>query len=60
MRANVKPTPPALYTGFVRDCQAGDRVSIHWDWACAKLTPAQVQNLDKYTRYHLTLANQTR
>jgi hydrogenase maturation factor len=47
------------HAGFIKDCQAGDWVSIHWDWACEKLTPAQVQNLDKYTRYHIALANQT-
>jgi len=58
--ATKKVLRQIAHTGFGRDCQAGDWVSIHWDWACAKLTPAQVQNLDKYTRYHLTLANQTR
>jgi hydrogenase maturation factor len=46
-------------TGFIKDSQVGDWVSTHWDWACEKLTPRQVQSLEKYTRYHLSLANQT-
>jgi hypothetical protein len=47
------------HTGFVNDCQPGDWVSTHWDWACEKLTTVRVQNLEKYTSYHLNLANQT-
>jgi len=47
------------HTGFIKDCQVGDWISTHWDWACEKLTTAQVLNLEKYTRYHLILANQT-
>ncbi len=46
-------------TGFVTNCQVGDWVSFHWDWACEVLSPTQVQNLEKYTSYHLKLANQT-
>ena len=46
-------------TGFVTNCQVGDWVSFHWDWACEVLSPRQVQNLEKYTSYHLKLANQT-
>ncbi|MFC1979620.1 DUF6390 family protein [Chloroflexota bacterium] len=46
-------------TGFVTNCQAGDFVSFHWDWACDRLSPRQVQNLEKYTSYHLKLASQT-
>jgi len=46
-------------TGFITNCQVGDYISFHWDWACDVLTPTQVQGLEKYTRYHLKLANQT-
>jgi len=46
-------------TGFISNCQAGDFISFHWDWACEILSLRQVQNLEKYTRYHLELANQT-
>jgi len=46
-------------TGFITDCQIGAFVSFHWDWACEMLSPRQVQNLERYTRYHLELANQT-
>jgi len=46
-------------TGFISNCQVGDFASFHWDWACEMLSPRQVQNLERYTRYHLKLANQT-
>ena len=46
-------------TGFVTNLQVGDFISFHWDWACDILTPRQVQNLERYTKYHLKLANQT-
>ena len=46
-------------TGFITNCQVGDPVSFHWNWACEILTPRQVQNLERYTRHHLELANQT-
>ncbi|MFC1978271.1 DUF6390 family protein [Chloroflexota bacterium] len=46
-------------TGFVTNCQVGDFVSFHWDWACDRLGLRQVQNLEKYTSYHLKLASQT-
>ncbi len=46
-------------TGFITNCQVGDPVSFHWNWACEILTPRQVQNLERYTMYHLELANQT-
>ncbi len=45
--------------GLVNGCRAGDYISFHWDWACDMLSPRQVQNLEKYTRYHLKLANRT-
>ncbi len=46
-------------SGFASNCQVGDWISTHWDWACEKLNLRQVQNLEKYTKYHLQLANQT-
>jgi hypothetical protein len=46
-------------TGFITNCQVGDYISFHWDWACDRLPPRQVQNLEKYTEYHLKLANRT-
>lgn len=45
--------------GFVVEPRLGDYVSIHWNWACDVLTAAQVRNLERYTRYHMHLANQT-
>jgi len=37
----------------------GDTVSLHWGWVCEVLTERQASNLDRYTRQHLALANQT-
>ena len=45
--------------GFVDNVKAGDQVSIHWGWACQILSAHQVANLDRWTSYHLKLANQT-
>lgn len=45
--------------GFVDGIHPGDWVSIHWGWACQVLNPRQVQNLERWTAYHLQLANQT-
>ncbi len=45
--------------GMVDAAQPGDWISIHWNWACQIITPAQVQNLERWTTYHLNLANQT-
>lgn len=45
--------------GFIANPRLGDFISFHWDWACDRLPPRQVQNLEKHTRYHLELANQT-
>ena len=46
-------------SGFTAGCNAGDLISFHWDWACGILSQRQVQNLERYTRLHLKLANQT-
>ncbi len=45
--------------GFADGAQAGDWVSLHWGWACEVLTERQKTNLERYTRYHLGIANQT-
>lgn len=39
--------------------QIGDWVSIHWNWACDILTDRQLKNLQKWTLWHLRIANQT-
>ena len=45
--------------GFADDVQPGDWVSVHWGWACEVLTPEQVDNLERYSRLNLAIANQT-
>ncbi len=45
--------------GFADGAQPGDWVSIHWGWACEILAPHELRNLERYTRHHLTIANQT-
>jgi hypothetical protein len=45
--------------GFADGAQAGDWVSLHWGWVCEVLTERQRANLERYTRHHLAIANQT-
>ena len=45
--------------GFADRARVGDWLSIHWGWACDVLDEVQVRALERYTRHHLTLANQT-
>jgi hydrogenase maturation factor len=45
--------------GFADDATAGDWVSIHWGWVCEVLSAEQRLNLERYTRHHLRIANQT-
>lgn len=45
--------------GFVDEAQIGDWVSIHWGWACQVLSDVQRRHLERYTRQHLRLVNQT-
>jgi hydrogenase maturation factor len=45
--------------GFVDDVQPGDWVSLHWGWACEVLSERERTNLERYTHYHLAIANQT-
>jgi hypothetical protein len=35
----------------------GDWVSLHWEWVCDRLTPAQVGRLRGYTERHLAIVN---
>lgn len=37
----------------------GDLVTMHWGWLCEKISEKQAENLEKYTRWHLKLANLT-
>jgi hypothetical protein len=45
--------------GFTDAAQPGDWVSLHWGWVCEVLTERQRANLERYTRHHLRIANQT-
>lgn len=45
--------------GFVDDVKPGDFVSIHWSWACDRLTPGELARLRRATDSCLALANQT-
>jgi len=44
-------------TGFLTELVQGDAVSMHWDWICDRLTPAQLQQLRSHTERHLKIAN---
>jgi hypothetical protein len=46
-------------TGFVDDVNAGDVVSIHWDWACERLDARRLAALREVTAAELELANLT-
>jgi hydrogenase maturation factor len=43
--------------GFLEDARIGDWVSIHWGWACDRLSARQIENLRRYTAHHLAIAN---
>ena len=45
--------------GFVSAARIGEWVSLHWDWACQVLSLRQVANLERWTRYHLDIVNET-
>ena len=45
--------------GFADAAGPGDWVTLHWGWVCEVITPRQLAELERYTRYHLALANQT-
>jgi hypothetical protein len=45
--------------GFADAAAPGDWVSLHWGWVCEVITAQQRHNVERYTRHHLALANQT-
>jgi len=45
--------------GFVDGAEPGDTVSLHWDWACERLTRARLGALQQSTVNQLAIANQT-
>lgn len=45
--------------GFVDEVKPGDVVSIHWDWACERLSPARLAALQGWTARQLAIANLT-
>ena len=44
-------------TVLARDIGPGDRVALHWDWVCDKLTDRQLRALRTYTMRHLDMVN---
>ena len=53
------PNTRYIVRGQAEDAAPGDWVSIHWGWVCEVLDDRQRRNLERYTRYHLAIANQT-
>jgi hypothetical protein len=43
--------------GMVGALEPGDWVSLHWEWVCDRITPAQVGRLRRYTERHLAIVN---
>lgn len=46
-------------TGFVNTAEPGDVISIHWSWACDRLSARQVAGLVRSTRHQIAIANRT-
>ena len=44
---------------LLRDIDAGDQVSMHWDWVCDRLSLRQLAALRRYTDHQLRLTNRT-
>lgn len=42
---------------FIKNIKIGSFVSMHWSWACDKLSNLQVLNLNKWNEYSVRLAN---
>ena len=40
-------------------CGVGDRVSLHWDYVCERITPGQLERLRRETQRHLEIVNRT-
>lgn len=45
--------------GFADGARPGDWVSLHWGWVCEVLPDAARRSLERWTRHHLAIANQT-
>jgi hypothetical protein len=43
--------------GMIGELEAGDWVSLHWEWVCDRLTERQVGYLRSYTLRHLQIVN---
>jgi hypothetical protein len=46
-------------TGFLDEVLPGDVVTLHWDWACERLSPTRLRNLVTRTVAQIGIANQT-
>jgi hypothetical protein len=44
--------------GLASPLEAGDWVSMHWEWVCDRLTGQQLRALQYYTRRHLDIVNE--
>jgi hypothetical protein len=44
---------------FLEAAAPGDTISIHWDWACERLSPEQLASLVGWTRRELGVANKS-
>ena len=44
---------------LIKSLKKGDWVTMHWGWVCERVGKKQVKNLEKYTKWHLRLANLT-
>lgn len=47
------------FTNFEKKIRAGDSVTYHWGFICAKINKRQAQQLEFYTKHNLRLANKT-
>jgi hypothetical protein len=45
--------------GFLDAAEPGDVVSLHWDWACERLTPERLGALVARTERQLAITNRT-
>jgi Family of unknown function (DUF6390) len=43
--------------GLAGPLEPGDRVSLHWEWVCDRITEGQVARLRGYTERHLAIVN---
>lgn len=44
--------------GLLGGARVGDAVSLHWGWACDRLSPRQLHRLSSWTRAAIAIANQ--